>query len=198
MLDSDLQEAERSTFLSYFEDGFVDLAGGLMVASFGLGMLTGESLFFIIFTWLPLALFWPLKRLVTYPRLGHVTFSPNRRGRMSMGLVVLVMMGTLSALLGLFVSWGFERDALSIRDFMMVYGPLVLGVLTAMPFLLVALLFEIRRLFGYAALIFGAWALGFLLDFEPGISVSAAGGLIAAIGLWLLIRFMVTTPVPSE
>lgn len=52
MLHSDLKEADRKYHLAKLDDGLVDLVDGLLVVSFGLGMLTGKSLFFIL-SWLP-------------------------------------------------------------------------------------------------------------------------------------------------
>jgi len=197
MSESDLKDAERKTYLSYFDDGILDIVAGLPVLSFGLGMLFDATLLFI-FTWLPIILFWPLKQAITLPRMGYVKFNPERRRKISKNMVLLFIAGTLSLLLGIVAFLGFEGQAFDLREFMMEYGLLVFGAVMAGAFVLISILFEIRRFMGYAALVFGGWLVPYLFAIEEGLSVAMAGGLISLIGLGILVRFLVNTPVPSE
>jgi hypothetical protein len=178
-------------------DGIVEIIAGLPVLSFGLGMIFDASLFFIL-TGLPVALFLPLKRAITIPRLGYVKFSPERQRKISKSLVLMFVAGSISLLLGIAVFVGFQGEVFNFRDFMMEYGLLVFGVVMASAFALVAIFFESTRFFGYGALVFGAWLVSYLLDIEPGVPVSIAGGVIALIGVGLLVRFLVQYPLPKE
>jgi len=197
MSESDLREAERKTYLSYFEDGIADIAGGLTILLFGLGMVFESSSLFI-FSWLPIILFWPLKQAITYPRMGYVKFGPERQRRISRSMILMFLAGTLSLLLGIVAFLGFEGAVFDLRDFMMEYSPLLFGTLMAMAFALIAVLFEVRRFFGYAALTFGAWLSAYLFDIEPGPPVALAGGAIVLTGFALLISFLIKHPIPSE
>lgn len=197
MLDSELTQIERRNYLTYFEDGLADLAGGLVVATFGLGMITGSSLFFT-FSWFPLMFFWPLKRIITYSRLGEVRFGAARRSRISMSATLLFIVGVLLLLVALLVFQGLSQGVVSAGDMMQRFGLLGIGAVMALPFLLVGLLFEIRRLMAYAFLVFAGWAAGYLFGFEPGYTVAAAGAITAAIGLSLLLRFIARYPAQGE
>jgi len=197
MSESDLKDAERKTFLSYFEDGIADIVAGLPVLSFGLGMVFDVSLFFI-FAGLPMFLFWPLKRTITIPRLGYVKFTLERQRRISRSLVLLIVAGSISLLLGIVAFLGVQGQVFNLRDFMMEYGLLVFGAVMATAFALIAIRFEVRRFFGYAALVFGGWLSASLLDIEAGIPVAIAGGAIVLIGLGLFTSFVVKHPLPSE
>ena len=197
MPETNLKDVERKAYLSYFEDGLADIFAGLPILIFGFGMVFDASLFFI-FAGLPIVLFFPLKQAITLPRMGYVKFSPERRRKISKSMVLLLVAGTLSLLLGIVVFLGFERQAFNLRDFMMEYGLLVLGAVMASAFVLISIFFEVRRFMGYAALVFGGWLSAYLLNIEAGIPVTIAGGLIALIGLGILVRFVVKIPLPSE
>ncbi len=197
MSQTDLKDAERSTYLSYFEDGIADILGGLLVLNFGLGMLFNSSLFFM-FTWMPLILFWPLKRAITFPRMGYVKFTQKRQRKISKNIILLIAAGTISFILGIATYLGVQGVVFDLRNFMMAYGTLVLGAIMATAFALVAILFEIKRFYGYAALVFGGWLLAFLFNFQEGAPVAAAGGIIMLTGLGYLIRFLTRYPLPAE
>jgi len=197
MSDLDLRDAERKTYLSYFEDGIVDIVAGLPILLFGLGMVFDTSLFFIL-TGLPIILFAPLKRAITLPRMGYVKFTPKRQRTISRSLVLLLVVGLIFLLLGIVVYLGVQGQAFNFRDFMMEYGLLLFGAVMGSAFALIAIFFEIRRFFGYAALIFGAWFLAYLLGIEAGIPVATAGLVIVLIGFGLLASFLAQHPLPSE
>ena len=196
-MTSNLRDVERKTYLSYFNDGLTEIIAGLPIISFGLGMVFDSSMFFI-FTWLPLVLFWPLKRAFTFPRMGYVKFPPERQRRISKSMVLMLVVGVISLLLGIVAFLGVQGQVFNLRDFMIEYDLLVLGAVMATAFALIAILFQVRRFFGYAALVFGGWLFAYLLDIDPGIPVVTAGGAIVLIGLGLLTSFLVKHPLPSE
>jgi len=195
--ETDLRDAERKLYLSYFEDGIADMIAGLPILLFGLGMTFDASTFFI-FAWMPIMLYWPLKQALTLPRMGHVKFSPARQRKISRNMVMLMLAGLMSLVLGIVAFLGTQGEVFNIRDFMMEYSPLVFGAVMAAAFVLVAILFESRRFFGYGAIVFGGWLAAYLLDINEGIPVAAAGGAIALIGLGILISFLVRHPLASE
>ena len=197
MSESDLRDTERKIYLSYFDDGILDIVAGLPILSFGLGMVFDASLFFIL-TGLPIILYWPLKQAITLPRMGYVKFNPERQRKISRSMVLLLVAGSLSLLLGIVVFSGMQGQAFHLRDFMMEFGLLLFGAVMAGAFVLISIFFEIKRFMGYAALIFGGWLSAYLLGIEAGIPVAIAGGAIVLIGLAFLVNFMIKYPVPSE
>jgi hypothetical protein len=195
--ESDLRNAERKNYLFYFEDGILDIIAGLPVLSFGLGMVFDATLLFI-FTWLPIILYWPVKQAITLPRMGYVKFSPERQRRISKNMVLLLFAGSLFLLLGIFVTLGFEGQLFNLRDFMMKYSLLILGAIMASAFLLISILFELKRFSGYGALVFAAWLTPFLFPIREGIPVALIGALISLIGVGFLVRFFINTTPPLE
>ena len=195
--ESDLRNAERKNYLFYFEDGILDIIAGLPVLSFGLGMVFDATLLFI-FTWLPIILYWPVKQAITLPRMGYVKFSPERQRRISKNMVLLLIDGSFFLLLGIFVALGFEGQMFNLRDFMMKYSLLILGAIMASAFLLISILFELKRFSGYGALVFAAWLTPFLFPIREGIPVALIGALISLIGVGFLVRFLINTTPPLE
>jgi hypothetical protein len=195
--ETELKDAERKNYLSYFEDGIVDIISGLPVLTFGLAMIFGANLLFI-FTWMPILLYWPVKQMITLPRMGYVKFNPERRRKISKNFILMVIAGTLFLLLGFVVTLGFEGQILNLETFMKTYSLLILGAVMASAFALISILFELRRFMVYALLVFSAWLAPFLFQINEGIPVAFAGGLISLIGVMILVRFLNRYPLPVE
>jgi hypothetical protein len=188
---------ERRAYLSYFKDGIADLIAGLPILAFGLGMTFDSSTLFI-FAWMPMMLFWPLKHVITRPRFGYVIFSPERRRKISAGMVIMLIAGVFSLLLGVLAFLATQGQILNAREFMLEYSLLMFGVIMAGAFALVALVFQINRFFLHAIFIFAGWLSGYLFDINPGIPVAVSGGLVSVIGLGLLARFIAQYPTVAE
>ncbi len=161
----DLFEAERTNYLAYFNDGLAEITAGLVVCLFGLGMTFDQDIFFI-FNWMPLLFFWPLKRWITFSRMGYVKFSPNRQRKISKNFVWMFVFGVLVLLLGVVVFLGTQHDTFSIRDLMDEYGLLVFGFVMASGFFLLALLFEANRFYIYGLMVFAGWLVPILLGYR--------------------------------
>jgi hypothetical protein len=195
--ESDLRDAERKNYLYYFEDGILDIIAGLPVLSFGLGMVFDATLLFI-FTWLPMILYWPLKQVIALPRMGYVKFNPARRRKISKNMVLLLIAGTASLILGIAVNLGFENPLFNLREFMMKYSLLILGAVMASAFVLISILFELRRFFGYGVLVFMGWLVPFLFPIREGVPVALIGGLISLLGVGIMVRFLISTAPTME
>jgi hypothetical protein len=166
----DLKDVERRAYLSYFKDGIADLIAGLPILAFGLGMTFDSSTLMM--------LFWPLKHVITRPRFGYVIFSPERRRKISAGMVIMLIAGVFSLLLGVLAFLATQGQILNAREFMLEYSLLMFGVIMAGAFALVALVFQINRFFLHAIFIFAGW--------------------VSVIGLGLLARFIAQYPTVAE
>ena len=78
-LQINLDQIEETTYRSYHDDGLIDLAVGVAVTIFGVGMMQASPLLMI----LPGALSFPLwsaaRKSITRPRFGVVNFNPKRQ-----------------------------------------------------------------------------------------------------------------------
>lgn len=192
----DLEQLERKTYLAYHQDGLADVVAGLILLIFGLGMVFAEATLFI-FAWTPFLLLWPFKRILTVPRIGYVKYVPERRRKIQLGLVVMMVAGVLSLLLGAVASLAYSGQITGLQAWFRANSLVVFGAILASAFILIAALFGIKRFFVYAPLVFAPWVLGRIFDVEPGILLAVVSGLILLVGLSLLIRFLVQFPVLS-
>jgi hypothetical protein len=185
------RKLERRAYLTYHQDGLLDIAFGIGILGVGLMFLTDGSLGFFL-SWLPFVLYLPFKRLVTVPRLGYVEFRRQKTGKGIFFLLGLVL------LLAIFVGGILMLSALSLRR-----GPLVepgqsidqyvwmavsgIGAVIAAG---AVLALRLRRLMVYASLSTIMVVAGYLLDLNPAVYLLILGAVVLITGLVMLIRFL--------
>jgi hypothetical protein len=188
----DLEGIERKTYISYHQDGLMDIVVGLFILAFGLEMLV-ETGFAVYMPIALIALFWLGKRKLTYPRMGFVRFSPERTKMkktvaVMKGALLLILLAALAAFLALPGS----------QDYFRQYAFLIFGVLGASIMSLAAFRFEYRRLYAYAALTLITFLTGRMLDLRHALYIVPLGAVVLICGLWMLIRFMRMFPISAE
>lgn len=193
----DLKQLERKAYLTYNQDGFMDLAVGLFILAFGLDMLFYAN-FAAISPILLLGLFWLAKRKITYPRVGFAKFSPERVRVLKKALLGIQVGLVISALLGLVAFLGFSGYLPGLRGFFRQYSLLLLGAVMAGLFSLAGAMLENWRLHVYAALTLTAFVVGYLIGLHPRFFMIPLGAVITLSGLVVLIRFLRKYPLPAE
>jgi hypothetical protein len=196
--DVDLKQMERKAWTAYFHDGLTDLYGGFILLGFGLSMLTGQ-IWWIALMLVGTALLWARKR-ITYPRMGHVRFSPQRQARTKRSrlLAGIAIAGTflLGAVLFALVWTGGLPQWLEawLTDYLLVALAVLVGALIAIG----AYLMRVARFYAYAVLVFAAFAVGQWLNTSAGLPVTIAAGVILLCGLVVLMRFVRKYPLPTQ
>ncbi len=185
----DMKEIERQVYLSYSEDGLIDIAVGVVITAWGL-MLTLEPTGLIgVLGLLGLGTWYVGKRLITIPRIGVIEPGPKIERRLTNLAVFLVVLG-LVVLGGIFISRAVGSRAVSD------YSLAILGLVLAAGVALLAYLLNAARLYGYAVILFASFAGGEILaksitSFDAfALSVIVGGGLILLSGLVVLVRFV--------
>jgi hypothetical protein len=178
-----LARIERRAWLSYHEDGLIDLAFGLLLifafagsvadryryAAYVLLLLVGPALAFA-------------KRKITVPRLGAVEFSPERKTRKRH--VVLVIAGLVGGTAGLIL-------ALGNHEWLRAHPSVVAALFTLMVFLAFAAVahwMDLTRMYVVGLLFGSAFGLTELAD--TPLPLLAAGTIVAMSGGFRLIRFL--------
>ena len=192
--DNQFKQLERMAYLSYQQDGIIDLLVGWATLSYGLNIAMDTSIWTYL-GWLPIVFYIPLKNRITVPRLGYVKFDPHR-GRPSKWIISFLILGFLALLtLGMVV---FLLSDQSPGEWIREYTLLFYGLLGVIGFSLAGLISGINRLLLYALLsllIMGGGQLIGVVDYIPFFLL---GGSIFAIGAVLLTRFIRRYPIAVE
>lgn len=193
----DFKKLERRAYLSYHQDGLIDIIIGIAVIGFGLN-IAADTVIFGILTWLPVIFYVPLKNYFTAPRFGYVRFSSPRQTTIRLGLAVLVGLLGLLFFVGLYVfaisgSIPALFDAWLKRYHMLIFAFVGAGLLLG-----AALWTGIKRFYIYAVLTVGFTAAGIWLEIHPGVFLIALGSTILVTGIWHLLRFIRNNPKVEE
>ena len=184
----DMKEIERQVYLSYSEDGLIDIAIGAVITAWGL-MLTQEPTGLIgLLGLLGMGIWYFGKRLITIPRIGVIKPGPKMERKLKSLVVFLILLGLLLA--GVLLSRAAGN--LLIDDFSLI----IIGLVLAAGAALLAYLLDASRIYFYAIILFVSFAGGeilarYITSFDVfALSVIAGGGLILLSGIIVLVRFM--------
>jgi len=175
---------ETRLFQAYWDDGTLDLVGGVAVVLIGLTFVFEQLVFMGAVVPLGLATWWGIRRQVVEPRAGYVAFARTRRERSERELVGTIMTG-----LGVLTMVAF--GAVRMR------GGVPAEVVAGLPALLLAVgagltcgLTRSGR-FGLYALVFVAAAVvTVVLGMDPGWPLVVTGVILWAAGALLFGRFL--------
>lgn len=200
-----LKKAEQRTYRLVHADGLIDMFIGLIVGSFALIPLINDWMqddFWSSFIILPvyfLAFYgyrW-VKRNITFPRIGVIRYSMQRKGRVFFILLTLCVLLSFSVIVGALFFFGQPGNAW--KAILFLSGILFLG------FTLASFLLDLPRLTIYGILCAAAGPLGEWLWQEYGVvhhGIPLTYGITALfmllIGAGLLVRFMRRFQVAQE
>jgi len=192
----DMKEIERQVFLSYSEDGLVDIAIGVVIAAWGLMLIQEPTGLIGLLGLLGMGIWYIGKRIITIPRIGVIEPNPKMERKLTNLAVFLIVLG-LVAFAGILLTRA--AGSTMIGD----YSLGILGLVLAAGVALLAYLLNAARLYIYAVILFVSFAGGEILaktvtTFDAfALSVIVGGGLILLSGIVVLVRFMRKYPRPQ-
>ncbi len=191
-----LKEIERRAYLSYHQDGVIDLGIGLCLLALG-STLVNQASDFASLIWIPIPLLPLLKKHITIPRLGYLRFEskrdPSVKRKFATVAAVVIVIGVAG--LGLWAYSGYMPPELA--DLLGNHLSLNFGLLGAGIFAVKGFWREIDRFYAYSLSTVIAFVGGHLLDIPPSVSVLALGGFVSLMGLGMPIRFLRKYPNPD-
>lgn len=195
---ADFRKLEQKAYLSYHQDGLIDLIIGSIVLCIAISEATDSSIWNLIALLLIFA-YMPLKRRITFPRLGYVKFNV-KRGGVNMRLAGVLAIGVLViSLVGILVLLLSGKSSSSPLILAVRQSPsLVYALLGFIGFGLAGLVLRLPRLFLYALLSLTMMISGHLLNLPLWLPFLLLGGTILAIGAVLLIGFLRRYPIAEE
>jgi hypothetical protein len=197
-----LREVERRTYMSYHQDGLLDIFVGVFILSFGFGILlmtvTEFSTWFVIPAIFP-AIMVPIwvsaKKQITMPRIGYVKFRSAGANRL-----MAVFLGLMVAGLGVFMVFSFSSSqawALTLRNLIISNGMIIIGISAAAISSLFAYTMGLKRLYAYGILTLVLFLAGHLIAIPFGYFLLTIGLVIIINGFVLLTQFIRKYPLPQ-
>jgi len=187
-----LKDLERRVWLRTFEHGLWDLAIGLLLLSFGVGILTQFYWMSAIVVPVGLPALRDLARRAIVPRIGQATFRGRRKRSMARVQLILTALAVAGAGMFAFTAFATRNAAPNWALWIRSHFVIVIGLIWGGALAVAAWAIDYPRLYAYAALLFGALVATDLgsTGYHLGHALIAVGGLIALVGLGLFVRFV--------
>jgi hypothetical protein len=198
-----LREVEKKAYMSYHQDGLLDIVIGFYVLSFGLGIFADKILEFGFATIMPaiiivivLPIWIEAKRKITMPRIGFVKFGARGSNKL-----FALFLGLTVAGLGVLMLFGFSMTGQNGRpewiEILFQYGMIWIGLGAAVIGSLFAYTMGLKRLHGYGLLTLALFVSGYFLSVPFEYLLVIMGSVIIAIGAMLLAQFIRRYPLPK-
>jgi hypothetical protein len=190
-----LREIEKKAYMSYHQDGLLDIFLGLYALAFGLGIIADKVLEFSFAAIMPgilIAIVLPIwlqaKRKITMPRIGYVNFGTRGSNKLFALLLGLSVAGL--GVFFLFTMATFQDGRPEwVETILFQYGMIWVGLGAAVIGSLFAYTMGLKRLHGYGLLTLALFVSGHFLGFPFEYLLLVIGSLIIASGTVLLVQF---------
>jgi hypothetical protein len=197
-----LREVEKKTYMSYHQDGLIDIFVGVYVLLFALGILlstvTDFSTWFVvpaIFPAIMVPVWVSAKKRITMPRIGYVKI-----GSRGANMLMAIFLGLMVAGLGTFMVFSFASSqgwALTLRNLIISNSLIIIGVSSAAMSSLFAYTMGLKRLHAYGLLALALFFTGHFVTIPFGYFLLTIGLVIIISGFVLLLRFIRKYPLPQ-
>ncbi len=197
-----LREVEKKAYMSYHQDGLLDIVIGFYAVAFGLGIVADKILGFSFAAIMPailIAIVLPIwiqaKRKITMPRIGFVKFGARGSNKL-----FAIFLGLMVAGLGVFFVFTLatvQNGRPAWIDTLFQYGMIWIGLGSAVIASMFAYTMGLKRLYGYGLLTFALFASGHFISVPFEYLLLAIGSVIIASGATLLVQFIRRYPLPK-
>lgn len=202
--ESNLKEIEKRAYMSYHQDGLLDIIIGAYILGFALGIYVDiiwdlggmGSVMPAILVAVILPLWILAKRRITMPRIGFVKFGPTHTTRLMGIFVGLVIMGlAFSVAFTLTLTQG--APPLWITTIIQ-YGTIVIGLAALAICVLFGYTMGLSRLYLYGLLTLILFVASHFAGIFFGYILLILGIAITAAGFYLLVSFVRRYPLRGD
>ena len=179
-----LEEIERRALTAYNEDGLLDIFIGGYLLFIGVMSFTQfeyRSILVSILPGLGVLLYNEVKKLVTYPRIGYMKFTKERRARVARNSIIVMVVTGFVTLTGLFTGMGAPESAPWGVLLINKYNLLFQGGVLAFIFFMLGKIMSVERLYRYSVLSLLVFPAGYLYLDSPYVVTSQNMGTQCAI-----------------
>jgi hypothetical protein len=201
--EPNLKEIERKAYMSYHQDGLLDIFAGLYILGFGLGIIMDilwEFDFGVIMPAILIVTVLPIwiaaKRKITMPRIGFVNFGTRGANKLT-----AVFIGTMVAGLFAFFAFTFATSQSGLRqwlDLIVQNGMLIVGFGTLVACALFGYTMGLKRLYAYGLLAVIVLVIGHFMGIFFAYIITALGITVMVAGFALLIGFVKKYPLKGD
>ena len=201
--EPNLKEIERKAYMSYHQDGLMDIFAGLYILGFGLGIfmqIIWDLGFGIIMPALLITTVLPIwivaKRKITMPRIGYVNFGTRGANKLT-----VVFIGTMVAGLFAFFAFTFATSQSGLRqwlDLIVQNGMLIVGLGSLTVCTLFGYTMGLKRLYAYGLLAAISLVIGHFMGIFFGYIIMALGTAVMVVGFVLLTNFVRKYPLKGD
>ncbi|MFX1582906.1 MAG: hypothetical protein ACFFCJ_11940 [Promethearchaeota archaeon] len=186
---ADLKAIERQVYLSYHQDGFIDIFVGILLIFLAVMIWFFPTfLFFLISSLFAfLCAYYAAKKLITIPRMGYVEFSSARRQRIQYVFLVLVVLLVFGNILGIIA---MLIPPVGVLIFESTFTILIVGVVGGIIFATIGLASDIRRFYVYGVIFLGSALFTFYFPLILVLPLIAVGLVMTVFGFVLLYGFI--------
>jgi hypothetical protein len=203
MADDDLKKLEKNAYLSYHNDGLIDIFTGLYALLFGIIFYMEPAMYFFFLGFIVLAVpfyMW-MKNKVTAPRMGYVQFKPERQARIQLFQQIILIIVFLAVIIStaIWVLATFKMIPPMVNEFLTQYYMLYYGLILSVILFIGAYLSNIKRLYVYGVIVLIIFIGLHFVDVPQklGLGLIIAGIVILLFGIMTLILFLKNYPVPE-
>jgi len=201
--EPNLKEIERRAYMSYHQDGLMDIFAGLYILGFGLGIfmqIIWDLGFGIIMPAILVTTVLPIwiaaKRKITMPRIGFVNFGTRGANKLT-----AVFIGTMVAGLFAFFAFTFATSQSGLRqwlDLIVQNGMLIVGLGSLVVCTLFGYTMGLKRLYAYGLLAAISLVIGHFMGIFFGYIIMALGTMVMVVGFVLLTNFVKRYPLKGD
>jgi len=198
--EPNLKEIEKKAYMSYHQDGLLDIFAGLYILGFGLGSyadIIWESGFGMIMPAILIAVVLPIwiaaKRRITMPRIGFVNFGIRGASKITAFFIGLMVVGL--GVFSVFTLATFQSGLRQWLDLIFQNGMLIVGFGSLAVCLLFGYTMGLKRLYAYGLISVIALVIGHFMGIFFAYILLALGIMVMVTGFALLIGFVRKYPL---
>jgi hypothetical protein len=201
--EPNLREIERKAYISYHQDGLLDIFAALYILGFGIGIFMDviwDFSFGVIMPSILVAVVLPLwiaaKRKITMPRIGYVNFGTRGANKLTAIFLGLMVVG-----LGAFFAFTMATSQGGLRqwlDLIVQNGMLVVGFGSLAGCALFGYSMGLKRLYAYGLLAAITFVIGHFVGIFFAYILIALGATVMIAGFALLINFVKKYPLKGD
>ena len=135
------------------------------------------------------------KRQYTIPRLGYVKFSSQTQGRARNSLTLALILGSMSAVAGLFTFYSVISSGYSWIEPLIANWKITIAVILLVVFSLFGYVSDLRRMYYYGLMSSIVFVSGIFLPIPGYMLILAVGGIISINGIVQLYKFTQEYPL---